>query len=139
MKITSSIFSKEPFLQNSSCFAGPSCFFLLQTEEGKGVDEGGGTGGQTPTMRESVWCTTLVVAKDLLRYISYRDKVLPSGVTDGSPSLIRSGGSELLVPFQAVQSCLAGISMLRCRCLGIPSVQRAIGRDDGVFLLGLHR
>jgi len=49
-------------------------------EEEKGENEGGGNGGQALAMRESGWCTTLVVVMNLLQHISRCDRVPPSGM-----------------------------------------------------------
>ena len=70
MKITSSIFSEEPLLQNFLFFVFLDrhvFFFILhQVEVGKGEDEGGGDGGRALSMQESGWCATLVVVMNLL-------------------------------------------------------------------------
>ena len=60
-------------------------------EEEKVEDEGRGNDGQALAMRESGRCTTLVIVMNLLRHISYRDRVLPMRVTGGSLTSIRSG------------------------------------------------
>jgi len=64
-------------------------------EERKGEDEDGGTGGQVLVMWESGRCTILVVVMNLLRHISFRDKMLPSGVVGRAPVLI--GADDLVL------------------------------------------
>ena len=66
-------------------------------EERKG--DGGGNGGRALTMRESGWCVTLVVVMNLLRHISCRDRVPPSGVIGRTPILT---GADDLVPSRPI-------------------------------------
>ena len=101
------IFSNKPLLQNSSslpCWVvmfSSSFFFIRWREERKRMEVKNWWSGSRNT--GAGWCATLVIIKDLLRYISCHDRAPPLRVTVGvllrSKVVLVLGGSGLLAWF----------------------------------------
>ena len=94
-------------------------------------------------MLESGWCAILVVVMNLLRHISCHDRVPPSRVTERSLAPIGIGTCpgrlwvSSVIPQPSSHVLQASVcSDTDTSCLGILSVRRAIGRENGVFSSG---